>query len=130
MRDGEKMTDAARSQINDRGSKIAASTAGVVAAGALASAACCILPFALPAAILAASGGMLAWLANIYPEALVAAIVLVAAAWVRVAWQSWRTRKRPAGMTMLVMLAASLMLALAHSWSAIEPIALSVLEPQ
>lgn len=121
------MTDTARSEINDRGAAIAASAAGVAAAGALACAACCILPFALPAAALAVAGGTLAWLSSVYQGAIVVAIALVAAAWAWVVWQSWRTRKRPAGTTVLVMLAASTMLGLAYYWPAIEPIAIAAL---
>lgn len=121
------MTDTARSETNDRGAAIAASAAGVAAAGALACAACCLLPFALSAATLAVAGGTLVWLASVYEGAIVVAIALVAAAWVRVVWQSWRARRRPAGTTVLVMLAASSMLGLAYYWPAIEPIAIAAL---
>jgi len=120
------MTEAVRSETGGRTSAIAASAAGVGAAGALTCAACCILPFALPAAVLATAGGALAWLASIYKGAIIAAVVLVAAAWLWVAWQSLRTRRRPAVTTTLVMLAASAMLALAYFWPAVEPIALAV----
>jgi hypothetical protein len=41
-----------------------------------------ILPFALPAAALAVAGDALAWLATMYEGAIVAAIALVAAAWI------------------------------------------------
>jgi|ThiBiot_500_biof_2_1041547.scaffolds.fasta_scaffold15178_3 hypothetical protein len=47
------MTDSAPSETGGRGAALAASAAGVAATGALACAACCILPFALPAAALA-----------------------------------------------------------------------------
>lgn len=124
---GRAMTDTVRSTRSNRGAALVASAAGVAAAGALACAACCILPFALPAAALAIAGGALAWLASIYEQAIVAAVALVAAAWVWVVWQSWRTRRRPATATVSVMLAASAMLVLAHFWPAIEPIARVVL---
>jgi hypothetical protein len=121
------MTDTARSARGNRGTVVATSAAGVAAAGALACAACCILPFALPAAALAVAGGALAWLAGIYEGAIVAAIALVAAAWIWVIWQSLRARKRPAAATVVVMLGASVMLALAYFWPAIEPIAVAAL---
>jgi hypothetical protein len=124
------MTDTARSETNDCGAAIAASAAGVAVAGALTCAACCILPFALTAAALAVARGTLAWLASVYEGAIVVAIALVAAAWVWVVPQSWRARKRPAGTTVLVMLAASAMLGLAYYWPAIEPIAIAVLKTQ
>lgn len=88
--------------------------------GALACAACCILPFALPAAALAVAGGALGWLASIYEGVIVAAVAFVTVAWVWIVWQSLRTRKRPAVATVVVMLAASAMLVLAYAWSAIE----------
>ena len=119
------MTDSAPSETGGRGAALAASAAGVAATGALACAACCILPFALPAAALALTGGALAWLASVYEGAIIAAAVLVAVAWIWVVRQSLRTRKRPAATTILVMLGASAMLALAYSWPAIEPIAVA-----
>jgi hypothetical protein len=121
------MTDSARSETSGRGTAIAAYAAGVAATGALACAACCILPFALPAAALAFTGGALAWLASVYHGAIIAAAALVAAAWIWVVRQSLRTRKRPAATTVLVMLVASAMLALAYFWPAIEPIVLAKL---
>ncbi|MDE2166323.1 MAG: hypothetical protein KGJ66_08290 [Alphaproteobacteria bacterium] len=121
------MTDTARSTRGDRGAAVAASAAGVAAAGTFACAACCILPFALPAAVLAVAGGALAWLASIYEGAIVAAIALVAAAWIWVIRQSLRARKRPAMPTVMVMLAASVMLTLAYHWPSIEPIAVAAL---
>lgn len=119
------MTDTAPATRGDRGAAVAASAAGVAAAGARACATCCILPFALPAAALGVAGGALAWLTSIHEEAIVAAIALVAAAWVWAVWQSLRTRKRPAAATALVMAAASVMLGLAYSWPAIEPLAVA-----
>ena len=124
---GVTMTDARRPKPGSRGASIAASAAGVAATGALACAACCILPFALPAAALAVAGGTLAWLASLYEGAIVAATVLVATAWIWVVRQSQRTRKRPAATTVLVMLAASTMLALAYCWPIVEPIVIAKL---
>jgi hypothetical protein len=121
------MTDTARSERGDRGAAVAAAAAGVAAAAALACAACCILPFALPAAALAVAGGALAWLASIYEGAMVAAIALVASAWIWVIRQSLRTRKRPAAATALVMFGASVMLALAYYWPSIEPLAVAAI---
>jgi hypothetical protein len=121
------MTEAAPSKTVHRGAPIAASAAGLAATGALACAVCCILPFALPAAALALAGGALAWLASIYEWATVAAVVLVVIAWTWIVFQSVRTRKRPAVTTVLMMLAATAMLALAYSWPLIEPIVVAKL---
>jgi hypothetical protein len=122
MRDGGPMTQAAPSNTDYRGPPIAVSAAGLAATGALACAVCCILPFALPAAALAVAGGALAWFASIYEGAIVAAVVLVAVAWTWVAFQSVRAGKRPAATTVLVMLPATAMLALAYYWPLVEPI--------
>jgi hypothetical protein len=46
------------------GTKIAGAAA---ATGALACGVCCVLPFALPAAILALSGGFFAWFGSLKP---------------------------------------------------------------
>ena len=81
----------------------------------------------MPAAALAGAGCTLAWLSSIYEGAIIAAAVLVAAAWIWVVGQSLRTRKRPAATTVLVMLMASAMLALAYSWPVLEPIAVAAL---
>lgn len=121
------MTEAAPSKTDHRGPPIAASAAALAATGALACAVCCILPFALPAAALALAGGALAWLASIYEWAIVAAVVLVAVAWIWVAFQSVRARRRPAAATVLVMLAATAMLGLAYYWPSIEPIVVAKL---
>lgn len=121
------MTGAELPMSGKRGTSLAASAAGTAAAGALACAACCVLPFALPAAAMAVAGGALVWLASVHEEAIDAATALVAAGWVWVVWQSWRTRKRPAAATVLVMLAALAMLTLAYSWPAIESIAVAAL---
>lgn len=99
--------------------------AGTAAVAALACGVCCVLPFALPAVALATVGGVLAAFARVYWWALgvaVVAVVAVAAAWLWVAWQSARTRRRPARATLRAMVIATLLLAAAVSWSGVEPL--------
>lgn len=128
MHDGDStMTETAQSGVDSRGAAIAASAAGGAATGALACAVCCILPFALPAAALAVTGSALAWLASIYEGSIIVAVVLVAAAWIWVARQSLQTRKRPAAATVLMMLTASAILAVAYFWPTIAPFAVAAL---
>ena len=74
---------------------------GTAAVAALVCGVCCVLPFALPAVALATVGGVLAAFAGVYWWALGVAVVAVAAAWLLVAWQSARTRRRPAPATSL-----------------------------
>jgi len=96
-------------------------TAAVVAGGALACGVCCVLPFALPAAALAMTGGVLAWFAQIQAEAAFAALAIVAGAWLWIGLRSLRTQRRPARSTLAAMTLATLMLAAALLWPRIEP---------
>ena len=107
--------------------KVVAPAAAVLATGALACGVCCVLPFALPAAALAASGGMLAWLGSAYSWAMVVAGIAVFAAWVWVAVQSMHARRAPARATLIAMSVATSILAAAFGWRYIEPWVLGVL---
>ena len=64
--------------------------------GALACGVCCVLPFALPATVLATTGALLAWFAKIQVWAKILAVLSVVGAWGWIAWQSRRTRRKPA----------------------------------
>jgi ABC-type nickel/cobalt efflux system permease component RcnA len=83
---------ASRSVDKQPGAKTAGLIAATLATGAVACAACCVLPFALPAAVLA--GGMLAWLAKAHLWIAGLAILVVIGAWI--AWRKRRTRCKPA----------------------------------
>ncbi len=107
--------------------RAAGAAAAVLATGALACGACCVLPFALPAALLAASGGALAWLGGLYPWATGAAALAVAAAWAWVGAQSLRNRKRPARSTMIVMAFATAASLAAVAWPRLEGLIITLL---
>jgi hypothetical protein len=79
-----------------------------------------VLPFALPAAVLALSGGVLAWFAHIAPWANGAAIAAVAGGWAWAGVQSLRTRRRPALATLVTLAAATAMLMPALAWPHLE----------
>jgi len=81
-----------------------------VAIGAAACGVCCVLPFALPAVALAASGGVLALFATAFRGALYLAAGIVAAAWLWVIVDTRRTRTRPARKTLTMMAAATSLL--------------------
>ena len=100
--------------------KKVAATAAVTAAGAVACAACCVLPFALPAALLASVGGIIAWVDRIHPIVTLVAALVVAGAWGWVVLQSVRTRRRPAYLTIAVMVAASALASVAVSWPVLK----------
>jgi uncharacterized membrane protein len=101
----------------------------VVATGALACGVCCVLPFALPPALLALSGGMLAWFASAYSLVTYLATVAVVGGWMWVMLQSLRTKKRPARTTVVTMAVATVILLLALVWPKIEGLIVSTLVP-
>jgi len=90
------------------------------AAGALACAACCVLPFALPAAVLASFGGVLAWVDHIHIWVTRFAIVAVVVAWGWIIGQSAKARRMPAATTLYVMLAATALAGTALAWPLLE----------
>jgi cytochrome bd-type quinol oxidase subunit 2 len=99
----------------------AAATASVTALAAVACTACCVLPFTLPAALLALAGGSIAVLDHAHLWVTRLAIAAMIAAWLWIIWQR-RKRQRPiARATMALMIAASLLTVVAASWPWIEP---------
>jgi hypothetical protein len=115
------VSDAAASRSESQpGSKAAGLMAMTLAAGAVACGACCVLPFALPAAALASAGGILAWFAGMHGWITALAALAVIAAWVWIAWQTRRTRCRPAASTLCVMAAATALMTLAVLWPFVE----------
>jgi len=103
-----------------RGTKAAGATAATAAAGALACTACCVLPFALPAAVLASFGGVLAWVDHIHIWVTRFAIVAVVVAWGWIIGQSAKARRMPAATTLYVMLAATALAGTALAWPLLE----------
>jgi hypothetical protein len=104
--------------------------AGAAAMSGLAAAACascCILPFTLPAVVLANIGGALALLDHAHLWVTRGAIGAVACAWGWLIVQSARTGKRPARSTVILMLVATALTIAAASWPLIEPVAFHAL---
>ena len=104
--------------------KTAAGVAGAAGLTALAAAACtgcCILPFTLPAAILAVAGSSIALLHEAHVWMTWLAISIVAGAWLWIGRQAWRRGQRIARTTLAMMVLASLLAATAASWSLFEP---------
>ncbi|WFU26644.1 hypothetical protein QA649_10700 [Bradyrhizobium sp. CB1717] len=102
------------------GSKAASVTAVTLSIGAVACGVCCVLPFALPAAMLASTGTLLAWFVSMHLLVTVLALLSVAGAWGWIVWQSRRTRRRPAPSTLVVMAGSTVLLAIAVLWPLIE----------
>ena|SRR5438477_7490909 len=99
----------------------------IVSTTALACGVCCVLPFALPAAILAVGGGVLAWFASAYRLMTYLSVAAVAGGWIWVAIQSARTRKMPARTTLTTMIGATVILLLALLWPKAEGVIVSML---
>lgn len=99
-----------------------AAKAAVIAAGtAAACTACCVLPFTLPAIVLANIGGMLTVLDHAHGWMTWLAVAAVAAAWVWIGRQSIRARARPATSTLAMMGIATAIMVLAASWPVLKP---------
>ena len=102
---------------NNRAVAAVAATASVTA---LACGVCCVLPLAIPAVMLGSAGGVIAWFSRAYGWMAPVAIIAVIGGWLWVAYQSRRARKRPANSTILIMLFATLVMALAYMWPMFE----------
>jgi hypothetical protein len=99
-----------------------AAKAAVIAAGtAAACTACCVLPFTLPAIVLANIGGVLTLLDHAHGWVTWLAISAVAAAWAWIGRQSLRARARPASSTLLMMAVATAVMIVAASWPLLKP---------
>jgi hypothetical protein len=106
----------------------ASAAAATVAVGAVACGVCCVLPFALPAVVLASSGGVLAIFAEAFWGALYLATAMVASAWLWIVADSRRSRKRPARATLTMMAMATAALATAAVWPTVEPHVIATLK--
>ena len=102
------------------GSKAAGVTAVTLSTGAVACGVCCVLPFALPAAVVAGTGSLLAMFVKMHVWITILAVVSVVGAWGWIAWQTRRTRRMPAISTLLVMGAATVLLTVAVLWPLLE----------
>jgi hypothetical protein len=102
------------------GSKAAGVTAVTLATGAVACGVCCVLPFALPAAVLASTGSLLAMFVKMHLWVTILAILSVAGAWGWIVWQMRRTSRKPALSTLFMMGAATVLLTVAVLWPLLE----------
>ena len=102
------------------GSKAAGVTAVTLSTGAVACGVCCVLPFALPATILASTGSLLAWFVKLHVWVTILAILSVVSAWGWITWQTRRTRRKPATSTLFMMGAATVLLTVAVLWPLLE----------
>jgi cytochrome bd-type quinol oxidase subunit 2 len=99
----------------------AAGAATVTALAAAACTACCLLPFTLPAAVIAFAGGSIALLDHAHGWVTKLAIAVVICTWSWIAWQRWRSGRRIARITAALMIVATLLTVTGASWPLIEP---------
>ena len=111
---------ASNSLASDRKVAGAAAMSGLAA---VACASCCILPFTLPAVLLASFGGAISVLNHAHVWVIRAAIGAVACAWGWLFYQTVRTGKKPARSTKVTMAVATVLTLTAASWPLIEPLA-------
>jgi hypothetical protein len=97
-------------------------------AAAVACAACCILPFTLPAVVLTSLGGIIGALDHAHIWVTRGAIGAVVCGWSWLFWQMARSRQKPMRSTVIIMLLATFLTATAASWPLIEPVAFHALE--
>ena len=109
-------SDAERPEGKAAGVTAVLATTGAVGACVL----CCTLPVAFPAVALAMLGGGVAFLGLAHMAMMVIGLVAVVGAWGWVWWQSRRTGRRPARLTVRLMIVATALLALALIWPLIE----------
>ncbi len=105
----------------------AASAAAMTALAAAACTACCLLPFTLPAVILAGAGGFIAMLDHAHGWVTRLAVLVVICAWLWIGWQVRKTRRRATHFSVVMMVLATMLTAAAVSWPVLEPIAFNAL---
>jgi len=95
-------------------------TAATLASSAVACVACCIVPFALPAAMLAGVGSTLAlfdhahrWMTNV-------AALAVIASWAWLTWQAVQNNRKPSTSAVAIMFVASGIITIALLWPLID----------
>ena len=108
--------------------RAASAGAAAAAVGAVACGVCCVLPFALPAVVLASSGGVLAAFAQAFWGALYLATAMVGGAWLWVLADTRRTGRRPANATLTMMAIATVALGAAAVWPQLEPHLIAMLK--
>ena len=98
------------------------------AGGAVACGICCVLPFALPAVVLAGTGSALAWIASGHTWMTTVALGATATGWLWV-WRQTATRqKKPAPSTLYSMTIATALALVALIWPRVEPLIIEALK--
>jgi hypothetical protein len=93
----------------------------IAASTAAACTACCVLPFTLPAVIVANVGSVLTVLDRAHGWVTWLGISAVVGAWLWIGRQFLRTRMRPPFSTLAMMAVATIVISLTASWPLLKP---------
>jgi hypothetical protein len=102
------------------GAKAAVVTAMTLSAGALACGPCCVLPFMLPATVLASTGSLLSFFVHTRWWFMALSVIAVIGAWGWIAWQMRRTKRKLSTTTLVMMTASTLFMTISLLWPLIE----------
>jgi hypothetical protein len=102
------------------GAKAAGAAAMTLSTGALACGACCVLPFTLPATILASIGPLLSAFIHMRWWLMALSVIAIIGAWGWLAWQMRRTGRKPSMSTLAMMTASTLLVTVSLLWPLIE----------
>ncbi len=105
----------------EQGGGRAAGAAVATAVVAAACTACCVLPFTLPAVVLASAGGLIAVLDHAHGLMTKLAIAVAICAWGWIVWRSTTTGLKIRRSVLAAMCAATILTATAALWPVIEP---------
>ena len=105
----------------DAGGGKAASTAVASAIVAVACTACCVLPFTLPAVVLASAGSLIAMLDHAHGMLTRLSVAVVICAWGWILWRSRTTGLKIRRSVLAAMCAATILTATAALWPVMEP---------
>jgi uncharacterized membrane protein YdfJ with MMPL/SSD domain len=108
--------------------KAAPRTALVTSGGAMACAACCVLPVAFPAIALAGGGAVLVWIDAATKLMFATALLSVIGAWGWVIYRAHSTGKRTAKTTRRMMQIATAILVLGVAFPAYEPLVIKLIK--
>jgi len=108
--------------------KAAPRAALATSGGALACAACCVLPVAFPAIALAFGGALLGWIDVATKAMFVAALMSVLGAWGWVAYRAPSTGKRTPRATIIMMGLATALLFAGLAFPLYEPLIVSAIQ--
>jgi hypothetical protein len=102
------------------GAKAAGAAAMTLSTSGLACVACCVLPFTLPATILASTGALLSAFIHMRWWLLALSVIAVITAWGWLGWQIRQTGRKPSTGTLTMMTVSTLLMTISLLWPLIE----------